>query len=156
MTPLQVAKAECASCDSAGNCAGIGIRLVGGNFINYMFRQPGRCWLSPDSGGNIRPCRYFEEYVAPLPKRMLADRTLPLARSKYAEKLAEGVRSYEMAVLPAPTVKHAKCKGCQRRVSAPKRLCAKCARNNALKSKRQWWAKTRKNDALESLNTKDL
>jgi hypothetical protein len=25
MTPLQVAKAECANCDSAGNCAGIGI-----------------------------------------------------------------------------------------------------------------------------------
>jgi hypothetical protein len=148
MTALQAAKAECANCDSAGNCAGIGIRLTGNNFINYIFRDLGRCWLAPDSSGKIRPCKYFEEYVAPLPGRMLADKELRqprwTARRKYAERLAEGVRAYEMAVMAAPTLKYAKCKRCQRQVHPPKRLCAQCAKNSTLKAKRQWWSKTRK------------
>jgi hypothetical protein len=68
MTPLQVAKAECANCDSAGNCAGIGIA---DNGSLYRFRQPGKCWLAPDGNGQIKRCQYFEESVAPLAKKRM-------------------------------------------------------------------------------------
>ena len=37
MTALQVAKVECANCDSAGNCAGVGIA---DDLSCYTFRQP--------------------------------------------------------------------------------------------------------------------
>jgi uncharacterized OB-fold protein len=73
-----------------------------------------------------------------------------------AASLAEGVYAYEIAVMPVPKVKYAKCKSCHRRVLAPKRLCERCARNSTLKSKRHWWVKTRKNGALEPLIIKDL
>jgi hypothetical protein len=43
MTALQVAKAECANCDRAGNCAGVGIA---DDLSSYMFRQPGTCYLA--------------------------------------------------------------------------------------------------------------
>jgi hypothetical protein len=66
VTPVQVAKAECANCDSAGNCSGIGIA---NDLSCYMFRQPGKCWLAPDEHGQIKRCRYFEECVAPLAKK---------------------------------------------------------------------------------------
>jgi hypothetical protein len=61
-----------------------------------------------------------------------------------------------MAVIPVPTAKHAKCKGCQKNVIAPKRLCGQCSRSRTLKSKRQYWSKTRKNGASEALITNDL
>jgi hypothetical protein len=70
--------------------------------------------------------------------------------------LAAGIRAYQMAVMPVPTAKFAKCKSCHRRVHAPKRLCEQCARNRTLKSKREWWSKTRKNGALGALINKDL
>jgi hypothetical protein len=79
-----------------------------------------------------------------------------MERRASAKRLADGVRDYEMAMLQTPTAKHAKCKRCQQQVYAPKRLCEKCAKSSALKSKRQWWAKTRKNRALGALITNDL
>jgi len=152
MTPLQVAKVECANCDSAGNCAGVGIA---DDLSCYMFRTPGKCWLAPDDQGKIKRCLYFEQCVAPLArKRAQAASTQDQQRA--AASLAEGVHAYEMAVMPFPTGKHAKCKSCRRRVQAPKRLCTQCARNGTLKSKRQWWLKTRKNGALGALINKDL
>jgi len=152
MTALQVAKAECANCDSAGNCAGIGIA---DNGSLYRFRQPGKCWLKPDEQGQIKRCQYFEQCVAPLAKkRVQAASTQEQQRA--AASLAEGVHAYEKAVMPVPTIKYAKCKRCQRTVYPPKRLCAQCAKNNTLKSKRQYWAKTRKNGASEALIAKDL
>jgi hypothetical protein len=143
MTPLQVAKQECANCDSAGNCAGIGIA---DDLSCCMFRKPGKCWLAPDEQGNIKRCQYFEQCVAPLAKartRNAATQEQKLA----AARLTEGLRAYEVAVIPAPTAKYAKCKDCQRDVIAPKRRCQQCAKKRILQSKRQYWSKTRKNRA---------
>jgi hypothetical protein len=152
MTPLQVAKAECANCDSAGNCAGIGIA---DNGSLYRFRQPGKCWLAPDENGQIKRCQYFEECVAPLAKKR-AQAASTQERCKAAASLAQGVHAYETTVMPTPTVKYAKCKRCQRTIHPPKRLCTQCAKNSTLKAKRQWWSKTRKNGASQALITKDL
>jgi hypothetical protein len=149
MTALQVAKVECANCDSAGNCAGVGIA---DDLSCYTFRQPGKCYLAEQP---IKRCVYFEQCVAPLArKRAQAASTQELQR--VVSSLAAGIRAYEMAVMSVPTAKWAKCKNCHRRVHAPKRLCEQCARNSTLKAKRQWWAKTRKTGASESLITKDL
>jgi len=149
MTALQVAKAECANCDSAGNCAGIGIA---DDLSCYMFRQPGKCYLAEQP---IKRCVYFEQCVAPLAKKR-AQAASSQKQQRAAASLAEGVHAYESAVMPGPTVRYAKCKSCHRRVHVPKRLCEKCAKNNTLKSKRQWWSRTRKNEASEALITKDL
>ena len=152
MTALQVAKEECANCDSAGNCAGIGIR---NDLSLYRFRSEGKCWLAPDAEGKIGRCTHFEECITPLAhSRTRAAVTQEEKRA--AAKLAEGVHAYEMAVMSVPTAKYAKCKGCQRDVIAPKRLCEQCAKNRTLKSKRQYWSKTRKNGASLALITKDL
>jgi hypothetical protein len=152
MTALQVAKAECDNCDSAGNCSGIGIA---GDLSLYRFRQPGKCWLAPDEQGKITRCQYFEECVAPLAKKR-AQAASTQEQQSAAASLAQGVHAYEMAVMPVPTIKYAKCKSCHRRVHAPKRLCEQCARNSTLKSKRLWWSRTRKNGAFGALITKDL
>jgi hypothetical protein len=152
MTALQVAKVECANCDSAGNCAGIGIA---DNLKLYRFRKPGRCWLALDELGKIERCQYFEECVASLAKGR-AQTAMTQEQRRAAASLAEGVNAYEIAVVPVPTVKYAKCKSCHRRVHAPKRLCERCARNSTLKSKREWWSKSRKNGALGALINKDL
>ena len=152
MTPLQVAKAECANCDNAGNCAGIGIA---DNLKPYRFRRPGRCWLALDELGKIERCQYFEECVASLAK-VRAQVAMTQEQRCAAASLAEGVHAYEMAVMSVPTAKWAKCKNCRRRVYAPKRLCEQCARNSTLKAKRRWWFRTRKNGASETLITMDL
>jgi hypothetical protein len=153
MTALQVAKAECANCDSAGNCAGVGIA---DDLSCYMFRQPGKCWLALDEQRKIKKCQYFENCVAPLAKKR-AGAASTEEQQRAAACLAEGVHAYEMAVMSVPTAKYTKCKSCHRRVSAPKRLCRQCARNSTLKSKRHWWwVKTRKNGAFGALIINDL
>jgi hypothetical protein len=149
MTPLQVAKAECANCDSAGHCSGVSIA---DDLSCYMFRTPGKCYLAEQP---IKWCVYFEQCVAPLAKKR-AQPASTQEQQRATASLSEGVRAYEMAVMPGPTVKIAKCKSCHRRVHAPKRLCEQCARNNTLRSKRQYWVRTRKNGAFERLITKDL
>jgi hypothetical protein len=147
VTALQVAKAACANCDSAGNCAGI---CIANDLSCYMFRQPGKCWLAEQP---IKPCTYFEAFVAPQARAREAKTE---AQKRALTKLDEGVREYEVAVTPVPSAKWAKCKTCHRRVNAPKRLCGKCARNSTLKSKRRWWSRTRKNGAVEALISRDL
>jgi hypothetical protein len=149
MTVLQVARGECSNCDSAGNCAGIGIA---DDLRSYMFRRPGKCYLAEQP---IRRCVYFEQCVAPLAKKR-AQPASTQEQQRAAASLVKGVHAYEMAVMSVPTAKYAKCKGCNRRVYPPKRLCGKCARSNTLRSKRQWWSETRKNGASEALITKDL
>ena len=149
MTALLAAKAECANCDSPGNCAGVGIA---DDLSSYMFRKPGKCYLAEQP---IRRCVYFEHCIAPLAKARAHEATTH-EQKRAAQRLTEGVREYEMAVMPAPTAKYAKCKSCQRRVPSPKRLCGECARNSTLKSKRRWWSKTRKNGALRALIIKHL
>ena len=149
MTPLQVAKAECANCDGAANCSGVGIA---DDLSCYMFRRPGKCYLAEQP---VKRCAYFEQFVAPLAKKR-AQAASPQEQQRAAASLAAGVHAYEMAVMPVPIIKYAKCKRCHRRVHAPKRLCERCARNSTLKSKRLWWSKTRRNGAFETLITKDL
>ena len=152
MTPFQVAKAECANCDSSGYCSGIGIA---DGLRCYMFRQPGKCWLASDDQGQIKRCQYFEECVAPLAKKR-AQAASTQEQQHGAADLADGVRAYEAAVMPALTIKYAKCKRCQQTVYPPKRLCARCAKNSTLKSKRQYWHKTRKDGAVGALIANDL
>jgi hypothetical protein len=152
MTALQAAKAECANCDGAGNCAAVSIA---DDLSCYMFRTPGRCWLALDDQGKIKRCQYFEQCVAPLAKKR-AQAASSQEQQRAAASLVVGVHAYEVAVMPVPTVKYAKCKSCHRRVHPPKRLCGHCARNRTLTAKRQWWSRTRKNGAWEPLITKDL
>jgi hypothetical protein len=153
VTPLQVAKAECANCDSAGNCAGVGIRDDGSL---YLFRREAeKCWLAPGPDGAIARCQYFEECVAPLAKKR-AQAASTQEQREAAARLAEGVRAYDAVVMPAQTIKYAKCKRCQQTVYPPKRLCARCAKNSTLKSKRQYWSKTRKNETSEAVIINDL
>jgi hypothetical protein len=147
VTPLQAAKAECANCDSDGNCAGIGIA---DDLSLYRFRQPGRCYIAEG-----QRCIFFEQCVAPAAQARLRDAATTEQRIS-ARRFADGVREYDMATLPVPTAKYAKCKSCHRQVYAPKRLCEQCAKNSVLRSKRQWWSKTRKNGASEALITRDL
>ena len=149
MTALQVAKAECANCDSAGNCAGVGIA---DDLSSYMFRQSGKCYLAEQP---IKRCVYFEQCVA-LTAKKHAQAATSNEQQRAAASLAEGVHAYELAVMAVPTAKYAKCKSCHRRVHAPKRLCGHCAKHRTLTAKRQWWSRTRKNGALGPLITKDL
>jgi len=149
MTALQVAKEECANCDSAGNCTGVGIA---DDLSCYMFRQPGKCYLAEQP---IKRCVYFEQCVAPLARKR-AEAASTQEQQRAVSSLAAGIRAYQMAVMPVPTAKFAKRKSCHRRVSAFKRLCGQCARNSTLKSKRDWWSKTRKTGALGPLINKDL
>ena len=152
MTPFQGAKAECANCDSTGSCSGIGIA---DNLSCYIFRQPGKCWLAPNEHGQIKRCQYFEQCVPPLAKKR-AQAASSQEQQHAAANLADGVRAYEAAVMPALTIKYAKCKRCQQTVYPPKRPCARCAKNSTLKSKRQYWSKTRKNEASEAVIINDL
>ena len=152
MTALKAAKAECPNCDGANQCSGIGIA---DNLSCYMFRTPGKCRLAPDEHAKIKRCEYFEECIAPLAKKR-AQAPSTLEQQRAAASLAEGVHADEMAVMPVPTIKYAKCKSCPRRVTAPKRLCGQCARTSTVKLKRQWWSKTRKTRAFGALITKDL
>ena len=150
MTPLQLAKAECDNCDSAGNCAGIGIR---DDLSLYRFRSEGKCWLTPDAKGKIGRCTHFEECIAPLAQSR-ACAALTQEQKRAAAKLADGVLAYELAVMPVPTAKYAKCKGCQKDVTAPKRFCPNCAKRRKLQSNNR--SRMRKNGAPLALITNDL
>jgi hypothetical protein len=149
MTPVQVAKTECANCDSAGDCSGVGIA---DDLSCYMFRQPGKCYLGEQP---VKRCLYFEQCVAPLAKKR-AQAASTKEQQRAAASLAAGVHAYETAVMSVPTAKHAKCKSCHRRVRAPKRLCERCARNSTLRSKRLWWSRTRKKGVSGVLITNHL
>jgi hypothetical protein len=151
MTALQVAKQECANCDSAGNCSGIGIRDDGSL---YLFRREGeKCWLAPGPDGAIARCPYFEECVAPLAKAR-ARNAATQEQKRAVASLVEGLQAYEAAVLPVATAKYAKCKGCPRDVIAPKRFCPGCAQRRKLQSNNR--SRMRKNGAVGDLITKDL
>jgi hypothetical protein len=151
VTPLQVAKQECANCDSAGNCSAVGIRDDGSL---YLFRREGeKCWLAPGPDGAIARCPYFEQCIAPLAQARL--RNAGTTEQKHAaRRLAEGVLAYEKATFDTTTAKYAKCKGCQRDVIAPKRFCPSCAKRRKLQSNNR--SRIRKNRAFGALITKDL
>jgi hypothetical protein len=154
VTSLQAAKAECDNCDSIGNCSGIGIRIEpNGDLKLYRFREEGRCWLLPDAGGNIKRCEHFEGIVIATAENRA--RAAVTQEHKYAAaKLTEAVHAYEMAVMPVPTAKHAKCKGCQQNVIAPKRFCPRCTKRRKLQSNNR--SRMRKTAAVAALITNDL
>ena len=120
MTALQVAKAECANCDGAGNCSGVGIA---DDLSCYMFRQPGKCYLAEQP---IKQC------VAPAANARLRNAATAEQRIR-AKSFAEGVREYEMAVLPAPVSAKFRCAsaGCRRTVLRPARFCPKHGENGS-------------------------
>jgi hypothetical protein len=99
MTPLQVAKAECANCDSGGNCSGVGIA---DDLSCYMFRTPGKCYLAEQP---VKRCVYFEQCVAPLAKKR-AQAASTHEQQGAAASLASGVHAYDVAVMPVPSVKN--------------------------------------------------
>jgi hypothetical protein len=149
MTPLQLAKAECANCDGSGNCQGIGIK---DDLSLYQFRQSGRCYLAPDKKGKIQACRCFEECVLPMLPKLE-----PHIQGRSPQQIAgmrEAGHAYEMAVMPIPTARYAKCRGCQQNVTAPKRLCSRCAKRRKLQSNNR--SRMRKNGAIGALIIKDL
>lgn len=126
MTALQVAKEECANCDSAGNCTGIGIH---DDLSLYRFRQPGKCYLAEQP---IKRCVYFEECLAPLaPARLRNAATVEQRRN--AMRLAEGVRDYDLRLCAKPVSAKFRCAsvGCRRTVLRPARYCAKHSENGS-------------------------
>ena len=126
MTALQVAKAECANCDSAGNCAGVGIA---DDLSTYMFRQPGTCYLAEQP---IKRCAYFEQCVAPTAKARLREATTQ-DQKRAANNLADGVSEYELAVMAVPVSAKFRCAstGCRHTVRRPARYCSKHAQNGS-------------------------
>jgi hypothetical protein len=153
MTALQVAKAECSNCDTAGNCTGVGIA---DDLSCYMFRRPGRCYLAEQP---VKRCLYFEQHVVPLAKKR-AQAASNHEQQRAGASLTKGVHAYEMAVISVSSVKYAKCKTCNRRVHPPKRFCLNCAHKRVLNSKRQHISqkrsRCRKNGAFGGLITKHL
>ena len=126
MTALQVAKAACANCDSAGNCAGVGIA---DDLSSYVFRQPGTCYLAEKP---IKQCAYFEQCVAPLAKARLREATTQELKHA-ASSLADGVSEYELAVMAVPVSAKFRCasNGCRRTVRRPARYCPKHGKNGS-------------------------
>jgi hypothetical protein len=126
MTPLQVAKEECANCDSAGNCAGIGIA---DDLSLYRFRPPGKCYLAEEP---IKPCPYFEQCLAPLAQARLRNAATVEQRPN-AMRLAGGVRDYELRlrVKPVSAKFHCASDGCRRTVLRPAKFCAKHTENGS-------------------------
>jgi len=126
MTALQLAKAECANCDSAGNCAGVGIA---DDLSSHLFRQPGKCYLAEQP---IKRCAYFEHCVAPLAKARLREATTQEQKCA-ASNLAVGVSEYELAVMAVPVSAKFRCAsiGCRRTVRRPARYCSKHAQSGS-------------------------
>lgn len=120
MTALQVAKAECANCDSVGNCAGVGIA---DDLSSHIFRQPGKCYLAEQPIGR---CAYFERCVAPLAKARLREATTQ-DQKRAAASLADGLSEYELSVMAVPVSAKFRCasNGCRRTVRRPVRYCSK-------------------------------
>lgn len=58
MTPLQLAKAECANYTNNGGCQGLGIRDNGRSFV---FGAKSKCFLAEG-----KRCDYFEQCVFPM------------------------------------------------------------------------------------------
>lgn len=150
MTPLQAAKAECANCDGAGNCAGVGIK---DDLSPYRFRDEGKCWLLPDERGKIKQCEYFDACVIPLAKSRTEEASTQ-EQKHAAQSLAQGVHLYELAVMPVPTAKHAKCESCQQRVLRPARFCPTCAKRRKLQSNNR--LRMRKNEPFGALIASNL
>jgi len=126
MTALQVAKAECANCDGAGNCAGVGIA---DNLSSYVFRQPGKCYLGEQP---IKRCAHFEQCVVPLAKARLREATTQ-DQKRAAASLADGVSEYELSVMAVPVSAKFRCasNGCRRTVRRPVRYCPKHRENES-------------------------
>jgi hypothetical protein len=126
MTALQVAKAECANCDSAGSCAGVGIA---DDLSSYVFRQPGTCYLAEKP---IKRCAYFEQCVAPLAKARVREATTQELKCA-ASSLADGVSEYDLAVMAVPVSAKFRCasNGCRRTVRRPAKYCPKHGKNGS-------------------------
>ena len=126
MTALQVAKVECANCDSTSNCAGINIA---DDLSSYIFRRPGKCYLAEQP---IKRCIYFEQCVAPLSKVRLDEATAQ-EQKRAAASLADGVSEYQLAVMAAPVSAKFRCasNGCRRTVRRPARYCPKHGKNGS-------------------------
>jgi hypothetical protein len=84
VTALQIAKAECANCDSVGHCSGVGIV---DDLSCYMFRRPGKCYLAEQP---IRRC-----YGAPAQTTLETTATSPVINQlnyELARPLLNGVQ----------------------------------------------------------------
>jgi hypothetical protein len=126
MTALQVAKHECANCDSAANCTGIGIA---DDLSLYRFRQSGRCYLAEQP---IKRCVYFEECVAPAANARLRN-AVTAEQRRNAKRFADGVRDYEVRLQAKPVSARFHCAsaGCRRTVLRPDRFCHKHSENGS-------------------------
>jgi hypothetical protein len=129
LTALQVAKQERDNCDSAGNCAGIGIR---DDLSLYRFRSEGKCWLVPDVEGRIARCPHFEECVAPAANARLRN-AVTAEQRRNAKRFADGVRDYEVRLQAKPVSARFHCAsaGCRRTVLRPDRFCHKHSENGS-------------------------
>jgi hypothetical protein len=138
MTALQVAKAECANCDSAGNCAGVDIA---DDLSSYVFREPGICYLAEKP---IKRCAYFEQCVAPLAKARLREATTQELKHA-ASNLADGVSEYELAVMAVPVSAKFRCasNGCRRTVRRPAKYCPKHGKNGSRRAEIAHFAHSR-------------
>ena len=129
MTPLQVARAECANFDpTTSGCKGIGIKDDGSLF---MFGAKPACVL-----GNRQPCAYFEELILPMGIECCNARNVQRAKDR------DEARDLYARFAPAFSKAEGRvCPACNERLLEPhKRLCYLCAAFR----KQEAWRKSKK------------
>jgi hypothetical protein len=131
MTPIQLAKAECANFDN-GRCLGIGIR---DNGSLYGFEAKGPCVLKVLG---VR-CPYFEECVLPMASRVEP----PTRRTDYMEAAAFYRRAANVPQSVSRTC------SCGRPLEPYKQTCYVC-RDAARKQKNRQRNQKRKSKGLST------
>ena len=110
MTPLQLARAECANYEPNGAC--LGVMLGSRGHITHCTPQP-RCVLSAGAR-----CTYFEECVAPM-QRMVTE-------PRRAKAIQEAVGLYRLAHAEL-IVTGRKCPDCRGPLAKFRQVCPGCA-----------------------------
>ncbi len=126
MTPLQLAKAHCANCQTDGKCVGMDFDNQG---THKAFRSKGDCWLADP----IKRCLYFEECVIP----MSSSDWPGLKTAKEHADFDEGVKEYRRSVM-IPDNRERICPKCQIRALEPfKRMCYICREDAEKEARRE-------------------
>jgi hypothetical protein len=142
MTPLQLAKAECANCDCNGNCQGVGIR---DDLSLYFFRVPGRCYLADKP---IQRCTYFEETIHPLPERMEKG---DAKQNKRIADYQQAVFNYKRQLAISQNGFYRKCRDCGKQIPRSRIFCPECAGKRTRFSKRDHMRQKRSLDVEKQL-----
>lgn len=129
MTPLEIAKQECANYRE-GACQGIIIRDDGS--LAHDPDMPARCVFLTGSGR----CRYFEECLLPMETRKEWP-GIPAVAARHAAEFAEGCRQYRLANNISRGQRRP-CPKCGRPLEPRMRLCPMCRVEAEKESRKRW------------------